>query len=251
PRLWRISPMVPSLRTPFRPATWNDLFRDTYRLDDVSPPSLTTPRGETPWVVERIGMLDGPTAELAVRSQIVDLLATAERGWRAGVGDALAAIPESGLDTGVASVDASPRGPVFALAGRDGAVLRAVLIDVGADLPRRLFGRIADFGNGSAELRVVRAGATLARAMLQDGDNDFVVELPGGSGPGELLIEIARTAGTPGGVLAQLRTVPRSAGAVAARLAGLPLGTARLSDGRIHAGTRLLRLDDRGHGSLR
>src|SRR5690606_23051720 len=33
PRLWRISPMVPSLRTPFRPATWNDLFRDTYRLD--------------------------------------------------------------------------------------------------------------------------------------------------------------------------------------------------------------------------
>ena len=251
PRYWRVSPLVSSLRTPFEPATWSDLFRDTFRLDDASPPSLTTPRGETPWIVARIGMLEGPTAELIVRTQVVDLLATSARGWRAGIGDALGTLPESGLDTGVAAVEASPRGPVFALADRDGARLQAVLLDPGADLPRRLFGDIADFGGGEAELRIVRAGATLLRAPLRDGDNPFVVELPGGSAPAELSIECVRIAGRPRAVVAGLRTVPRSAGAVATQLSALPLGTARLGDGTIHAGTRLLRLDDRGHASLR
>lgn len=250
PRVWRLSPAEPSLQTPFRPATRADLFHDITRLDDRGLPSLTTPRGETPWTIERVEIVEGGSANLRFRWHGTDVLATPRRSWLTGIGTALGPLAEGISGALPGRVTATPRGPLLTLAALDDATLAVMFHGVPTDARQRVFARFEDLDGGVAEVRIGVGGRVLAHALLTDPTTAIVADLP--PDPAHRLdITLVRVSGAPTVRLAGLSMVPLSASAVPVLLPNVPAATVRTMDGVVRGGTRTMHLGARGVARLR
>jgi hypothetical protein len=249
PRHWRLSPSTPSLRTPFGPGGVADLFFDTTRLDDRTPPSLATPRGETPWTVERLDLLGGATAALDLRWQGLDLLRDVRQGWAGGADGGIGPLLAGAPDAGAGRVIGSAASPRLGLPDRPGGLVRGRFEIGPSESGRRLFVELREPADGRLDLGLGLDGRSLLRAPVPAEGLRATVDLP----PTQsrwLEIDLHRLGGAPSVQVASAVLLPRSAGAAPIALDPARSTAARLSDGAVHAPTHPLLLDERGRARL-